>query len=48
MKFTYNAYRGLLSLLREKGYSIRNYHSCADAPAASSSATTSTPAFPRR
>lgn len=32
MKFTYNAYRGLLSLLREKGYSIRNYHSCADAP----------------
>lgn len=26
MKFTYGAYRGLLSLLRENGYAVRGYH----------------------
>lgn len=32
MEFTYAAYRALLSLLREEGYSVRNYHNYADAP----------------
>lgn len=32
MKFTYEAYRDLLSLLREQGYAFRDYHSYADAP----------------
>lgn len=32
MKFTYDAYRGLLTLLREQGYAIRNYHNYEDAP----------------
>lgn len=32
MKFTYQAYRELLSLLREQGYAIRNYHDYEDAP----------------
>lgn len=32
MKFTYEAYRGLLTLLREQGYAIRNYHNYADVP----------------
>lgn len=32
MKFTYDAYRSLLSLLRERGYAVRNYHNYADAP----------------
>lgn len=31
MKFTYPAYRGLLSLLREQGYAFRNYHDYPDA-----------------
>lgn len=31
MKFTYEAYRGLLSLLREKGYAVRGYHDYEDA-----------------
>lgn len=30
MKFTYQAYRGLLSLLREGGYAFRDYHNYAD------------------
>lgn len=32
MRFTYDAYRSLLSLLRERGYAVRNYHNYADAP----------------
>lgn len=32
MRFTYEAYRGLLSLLREQGYAFRNYHNYEDAP----------------
>lgn len=32
MKFTYDAYRALLSLLREGGYVARNYHNYTDAP----------------
>lgn len=32
MKFTYEAYRGLLALLREQGYAIRGYHDYGDAP----------------
>ncbi len=32
MKFSYAAYRGLLSLLQEQGYAIRNYHNYADTP----------------
>ena len=30
MKFTYEAYRALLALLREHGYAIRNYHNYLD------------------
>lgn len=32
MHFTYQAYRGLLTLLKEQGYAIRNYHNYTDAP----------------
>lgn len=32
MKFTYAAYRDLLSLLRERGYAFRDYHTYSDAP----------------
>ncbi|MCI9169704.1 MAG: hypothetical protein HFF42_01995 [Lawsonibacter sp.] len=32
MNFTYAAYRDLLSLLRERGYAVRNYHNYMDAP----------------
>lgn len=32
MKFTYEAYRGLLVMLREHGYALRDYHNYADAP----------------
>lgn len=32
MEFTYRAYRGLLSLLREQEYPVRNYHNYEDAP----------------
>lgn len=32
MEFTYAAYRRLLSLLRERGYAFRDYHSYGDAP----------------
>lgn len=32
MKFTYEAYRGLLALLREQGYALRNYHNYEDSP----------------
>lgn len=32
MKFTYEAYQGLLALVRENGYAFRNYHNYADAP----------------
>lgn len=32
MKFTYSAYRELLSLFREWGYAIRNYYTYLDAP----------------
>lgn len=32
MKFTYEAYRGLLALLREQGYAFRDYHNYEDAP----------------
>lgn len=31
MEFTYGAYRGLLSLLREQGRAFRNYHEYAGA-----------------
>lgn len=31
MEFTYQAYRELLSLLRERGYAVRGYHDCQDA-----------------
>ena len=31
MIFTYEAYRGLLALLREQGYAIRDYHNYVDA-----------------
>lgn len=32
MKFTYEAYRGLLTLLRERGYALQDYHNYADVP----------------
>lgn len=32
MRFTYEAYRGLLGLLREKGYAIRGYHDYMESP----------------
>lgn len=32
MKFTYEAYRGLLALLREQSYALRNYHNYEDVP----------------
>lgn len=32
MRFTYEAYRGLLALLREQGYALRDFHDYAEAP----------------
>ena len=32
MSFTYQWYRGLLSLLQKQGYAFRNYHDYVDAP----------------
>lgn len=32
MNFTYDAYRALLSLLRERGFAVRSYHDYADVP----------------
>ena len=32
MRFTYEAYRNLLTLLRENGYALRDYHNYTDAP----------------